>query len=291
VKQLVILSGKGGTGKTTVAAALAHLASQKTVVVIADADVDAPNLGLLLAPQIEETTSFVAGQHAIIDASRCTGCGRCAEVCRFDAVIPQDGIYRIDVACEGCATCFYQCPAEAIAMQPGQAGRWFRSTTRFGPFFHAHLYPGEENSGKLVSAVRQAAMMHAQQEGADWLIVDGPPGIGCPVIAAVTGADLALMVAEPTVSGVHDLRRALEVADHFGVTSAVCVNKSDINISMADEIRDWCRERDIPVLVDLPYDEAVVQAMRRGLAITELPDGDMAGRLADLWAAIFALGT
>jgi MinD superfamily P-loop ATPase len=208
MKQLVILSGKGGTGKTTVAAALAHLASEETTVVMADADVDAANLELLLSPQVQETHDFAGGKLAIIDPDLCIACDICAEVCRFEAIIPGDDTYRVDdIGCEGCASCFYQCPTEAIRMEEHRDGQWFRSDTRLGPLFHAHLFAARENSGKLVTLVKQKARLLALDEGRELLIVDGPPGIGCPVIAASTGADLALLVVEPTISGIHDLER------------------------------------------------------------------------------------
>ncbi|MBC7223603.1 MAG: ATP-binding protein, partial [Anaerolineae bacterium] len=224
MKQLVILSGKGGTGKTTVAAALGHLASQELSLVLADADVDAANLELVLSPRKLEEHAFMGGQLATIDPQACTACGACADACRFDAVLPGEEAYRIDAsACEGCAACFYQCPTGAIRMEEQQAGLWFRSETRFGPLFHAHLFAGQENSGKLVTLVKQQARLLALDEGRDLVLVDGPPGIGCPVIASLAGADLALLVVEPTVAGVHDLERALGTARHFGVPALVCL--------------------------------------------------------------------
>ena len=287
MKQIVVLSGKGGTGKTTVTAALAHLAARRNTLVLADADVDAPNLELLLHPDVEEETAFIAGKRATIVAERCISCGLCEQVCRYDAVSSRGGLYVVEpTACEGCATCFYQCPKEAIEMEPCEAGRWFRSRSRFGPFFHALLYPGEENSGKLVSLIRQQALALGFESKADWLIVDGPPGIGCPVIAAVGGADLALMVAEPTVSGVHDLERALEVAAHFGVPAAVCINKSDLHAARRGEIVAHCASQAIPVLAEIPYDEAVTRAMRQGLTITEASNEGAAAQIGTLWQGL-----
>ncbi len=238
MKQLVILSGKGGTGKTSVAASLAHLGAQEVSIVMADADVDAANLELVLDPVRREEHEFSGGRRAAIDVERCVACGLCAEACRFDAVVPGAGQpYRIDpLACEGCAACFYVCPAEAVDMVDAASGLWFRSDTRFGPLFHARLFAGQENSGKLVTLVKQQARQLALDTEAALLLVDGPPGIGCPVIASVAGADMALMVVEPTISGVHDLERVLATAGHFGVPAAVMVNKADLNPAQVEHI-------------------------------------------------------
>jgi len=289
MKQLVILSGKGGTGKTTVAAALAHLASQELPLVLADADVDAANLELVLDPVRRETHDFTGGQVAVIETEACIACGRCAEVCRFDAVLRPspalpDQRFAIDpLACEGCAACFYQCPAEAIRMAEQQDGQWFRSDTRFGPLFHAHLFAGRENSGKLVTLVKQQARLWALEAGAHLLLVDGPPGIGCPVIAAIAGADLALLVTEPTVSGAHDLERVLSIASHFGVPAAVAINKADLNPPRAEEIAAFCAGRDIEVVGRIPYDTAVTGAMVRGLPVTAVGDQAVGQALRAVW--------
>jgi len=287
MKQIVILSGKGGTGKTTVAAALAHLFSQEGRVVLADADVDAPNLEIILRPEPGEPQAFIGGELARIDAERCTGCNRCAEVCRFDAVNVADGRYSVEpLSCEGCGACATQCPAGAIEMVDRRSGYWYRSETRFGPFIHARLEPGEANSGKLVSQVRAAALETAAETRADWILVDGSPGIGCPVIAAITGMDLALLVAEPTLSGWHDLERAIAVARHFGTPCAVCINKADINAGMTARIEAQCRVSGIPVLARLPYDETAVSAMRALRAVTEMPATPLTAAIEALYPSL-----
>ncbi len=287
MKQLVILSGKGGTGKTTVAAALAHLASHEFPILLADADVDAANLELVLDPVKQETHDFSGGKAAVVEPEKCTACGRCAEVCRFDAIIPGDAAYRVDgLACEGCAACFYQCPADAIRMEEQRDGQWFRSDTRFGLLFHAHLFAGQENSGKLVTLVKQRARLLGRQTGAALLLVDGPPGIGCPVIAASAGADLALHVVEPTVSGVHDLERILATTDHFGVQSLAAINKADLNPKRVEEIAVFCAARGIEIAGHIPYDDVVTEAMVQGRPVTEYADGPVAEALRDVWARI-----
>ena len=287
MKQLVILSGKGGTGKTSVTAALAHLASQELPIVLADADVDAANLELVLDPTKREEHEFMGGKLALIDPAECTGCGICAQVCRFEAAIPGDSAYWIDsLACEGCASCFYQCPEEAIRMEEQHAGRWFRSDTRFGPLFHAHLFAGQENSGKLVTLVKQHARLRAMNTEAEFLLVDGPPGIGCTVIAASAGADVALHVVEPTVSGAHDLERILSTTDHFGVPSLVAINKADLNSARADEIATFCTERGVEVVGRIPYDTVVTEAMVQGCPVTEYTGGLVTEAIGEIWLRV-----
>jgi MinD superfamily P-loop ATPase len=288
MKQLVILSGKGGTGKTSVAAALAHLASQDLPIVLADADVDAANLELVLSPSRLEEQVFMGGQVAAIDPDRCQLCGTCSDVCRFDAILPGDDHYRVDpLACEGCASCMHQCPEGAIHMEEQQAGLWFRSDTRFGPLFHAHLFAAQENSGKLVTMVKQQGRLLALDEGRQLLIVDGPPGIGCPVISASAGADLALLVVEPTVSGIHDLERVLGTVTHFRVPAIVCINKADLNPVQTNAIEDYCASQEIEVVGRLPFDTVITEAMVQGQAVTAYqPDGPMAAALRESWACI-----
>lgn len=284
---ITIASGKGGTGKTTVAAALTHLASRELPVVLADADVDAANLELVLDPVKREEHDFMSGQVAVIDAEKCIACGICAQVCRFDAVVEEGGIYRVDaLACEGCASCFTQCPEEAIRMQEQHAGLWFRSDTRFGPLFHAHLFAGQENSGKLVTLVKQQGRLLALDTGAELLLVDGPPGIGCPVISASAGADMALHVAEPTVSGVHDLERIMATTDHFGVPSLVAINKADLNPARSEEIVAFCAGRGVEVVGRIPYDTVVTEAMVQGRPVTDYADGAVTEAFEAMWSRI-----
>jgi MinD superfamily P-loop ATPase len=288
MKQLVILSGKGGTGKTSVAAALAHLASEERPIVLADADVDAANLELVLDPTKLEEHVFMGGQVAIIDPELCQLCGTCYDVCRFEAILAGEDTYRVDpLACEGCASCVYQCPEDAIRAEEQQAGLWFRSDTPFGPLFHAHLFAGQENSGKLVTMVKQQGRLLALDQGRDLLLVDGPPGIGCPVISANAGADLALLVTEPTVSGIHDLERILGTVNHFRVPGLVLINKADLNPAQTASIEAYCRSRGIELVGKLPYDEAVTRAMVQGQAVTRYqPDGEMARALRQVWAQV-----
>jgi MinD superfamily P-loop ATPase len=278
MKQLVILSGKGGTGKTTVAAAFANLAHDSSFplkAVLADVDVDAANLELVLCPEHIETHDFTGGSVAVIDTQLCQGCGECEQVCRFDAVLPPSSgdvrstMYAIDpIACDGCAACVYQCPEEAIRMEPQIAGRWYRSESRYGPLFHADLYPAQENSGKLVTLVKQNARLCALDNDLPIMIVDGPPGIGCPVIAAAAGADLALIVAEPTIAGAHDLKRILQTTTHFRIPALVVINKADIYPEGSAQIEAVSSELGVELVGQIPFDPTVIEAMLNGEPVT-----------------------
>jgi MinD superfamily P-loop ATPase len=292
MKQLVILSGKGGTGKTSVAAAFAHLAHAglpHLKAIIADADVDAANLELVLSPKKIENHDFFGGSVAVIDRDLCQGCGICEQVCRFDAILPPgptNGLsYQVDpIACDGCAACVYQCPEQAIRMEVQLAGRWFRSESRYGPLFHAELLPAQENSGKLVTLVKQQARLLGLDTGADLIIVDGPPGIGCPVISAASGADLALIVAEPTAAGIHDMERVLQTAEHFRLPALVCINKADIYPEGARQIEAYCDRNDIEIAGTIPFDERVTEAMVLGEPVTAYHPGAPASRaIAQVW--------
>ena len=284
-RELVVCSGKGGTGKTSVTASLAVLAGK---VALADCDVDAADLYLLLEPEVKRREDFIAGNLAKIDPSRCLDCGMCREVCNFGAVAENaEGAMEIDpLSCEGCGVCVHFCPGGAIDFPQRLCGEWFVSETRCGPMVHAKLGTGGENSGKLVNLVREHARNAAVERGIATVLIDGPPGIGCPVISTLTGADLLLAVTEPTVSGRHDLERLVELADHFKVPTAVCINKCDLDVETADGIASWCSERDIPVYGRIPYDKSVTAAQMEAVSVVEHGPSPAATALAELWSAV-----
>lgn len=286
MKQLTIISGKGGTGKTTITASLALLAEKKIMV---DADVDAANLFLLLSPRTRETHNFFGGVKAVIEEEQCTRCLACLPVCRFQAISQNSsGQVLIDpLSCEGCQICSYVCPPGAIKMKKNHSGDWFISDTPYGPLVHARLLPGEENSGKLVTEIRKKASELAEKDKAELILIDGPPGIGCPVIASLSGSDLVLVVTEPTPAGIHDLERVVQTARHFKARVGCCLNKFDLNPLRSQEISQWCRQENIPLFGRIPFTEEVIDSLRQGRPYLEsYPQGQAAPALRLLWQNI-----
>jgi MinD superfamily P-loop ATPase len=282
MKELVILSGKGGTGKTSLTASFATLASG---CLLCDADVDAADLHLLMQPVVRKRTEFQGGGVAVIDSQRCTSCGTCVDLCRWSAIGPD---FVVDeIACEGCGVCVDFCPEQAIDFPIKTCGQWFISDTRCGPMVHARLGIAEENSGKLVTLVRQQARQLAEARGIDLIITDGPPGVGCPVIASVGGATSVLIVTEPTVSGIHDMARAIELCRHFKVPVMVCINKFDLNPENTTTIENMARDGGLPVVGRVPFDPDFTRAMVQGKTLLEFDgNGSAAGVLRQVWAAI-----
>jgi MinD superfamily P-loop ATPase len=260
MKQIAIVSGKGGTGKTILTASFAVLAKNKIMV---DCDVDAADLHLLLHPTIKERHEFWSGWTATIDGELCQKCGQCISICRFKAISCD---FVVDsISCEGCALCSHVCPVEAIRMEENVCGEWFISQSRYGPFVHAKLGIAGENSGKLVSKIRQVAKEMAERGNCDYVIIDGPPGIGCPVIASLSGVNLVVIVTEPTLSGMHDLKRVSEVAEYFKIRTHVVINKYDLNMENSNAIESACREKNIEVLGFIPFSTCVSKAIVDGV--------------------------
>jgi MinD superfamily P-loop ATPase len=292
MKEISIISGKGGTGKTSIAASFAALAGKSTV--IADCDVDAADLHLILKPEIRRRTEFRSGRKAVINAEKCAGCGKCADRCRFDAVRARTTwdayprvTYTVDrVSCEGCGVCVRFCPAKAIDFPEQVCGEWFVSDTRFGPMVHAQLHIAAENSGKLVTLVRSEAKKTAQERGSDYIIIDGSPGIGCPVIASLTASDLALIVTEPTVSGDHDLRRIAQLIKQLGVQAMVCVNKFDINPEATNAIRLFAGSAGMPFAGAIRYDQAATAAQRKEQTIIEYMENGLSDDVRAVWEKV-----
>ncbi len=283
MKELVVISGKGGTGKTSITASIAVLAGKA---VIADCDVDAADLHLILEPQVQQHEQFFSGKLARIDSARCTSCGLCAEYCRFTAIVSEAGGYRVDPNnCEGCGVCVRFCPVQAIAFEERHCGEWMISDTRCGGMVHAKLGVAAENSGKLVSMVRRNAQQIAEQTGASLIIVDGPPGIGCPVIASVTGASRVLIVTEPTVSGAHDMQRVLKLTRHFDIPALVCINKWDLNPQLTEEIEATAESAGATVVGRVRYDALVSQAQIEHKAVVET-SAESAEDIRNIWKRI-----
>ncbi|WP_022664868.1 P-loop NTPase [Desulfospira joergensenii] len=286
MKELVILSGKGGTGKTSLTGAFANLADN---MMLCDADVDAADLHLLMAPEILKTTDFVGGNEAFILADKCSQCGLCMELCRFNA-IQEDRTGRpvVDpIDCEGCGVCVDMCPEQAVDFPQKTCGQWFVSKTRFGPMVHARLGIAEENSGRLVALVREEAKKRARNQHIDLILTDGPPGIGCPVIASIGQASSVLIVTEPTVSGVHDMERVTRLAAHFKIPAMVCINKFDLNPDQGLIIEKIAKEKNLGLAGRIPFDPEFTRAMVQGKTIMETNEDSMAAKaVKDIWQKV-----
>jgi MinD superfamily P-loop ATPase len=296
MKEIVVISGKGGTGKTSIVASFAALADKK---VLADCDVDAADLHLVLNPRIEYREDFSGGKKAGILDDECVACDRCVEECRFDAIhypVSPDGkeaqTPQVNpIFCEGCGVCLRVCPAEAIAFEDAVNGQWYTSTTSYGPMVHARLGFAEGNSGKLVTIVRREAKKIAERDDLDYIIVDGSPGIGCPVIASVTGSDLVLIITEPTLSGKHDLARVAELTAHFRIPALVCVNKWDLNPEVTEEIETDAKQRGVRVAGRVRYDNAITKAQIMKTSVVEYTGGAVSKDIKTVWRNIvYALG-
>jgi len=292
MKELVVISGKGGTGKTSIVASFAALANGK---VLADCDVDAADLHLVLEPGVVHREVFKGGKKARIKTGHCAACGKCEELCAFDAIYfdgPGNGAvgktYRIDpISCEGCGLCVRFCPAKAIEFKEARSGEWFISRTRFGPMVHARLGPAEENSGKLVTLVRNKAREVAERDGLGLIIVDGAPGIGCPVIASIGAADMVLIVTEPTLSAVHDMERVQELTRHFGVKTLICINKYDLNREITAHIEKWAETAGLRIAGKIRYDPAVTKAQIMKSSVVEYTDRPVSEDIKDVWRNVF----
>ena len=277
LKQLTVVSGKGGTGKTTVLASFAALGDSQ---VLADCDVDAANLHLVLIPTVVESGDFYGAKIAVRDTELCTECGECERRCRFDAITTTE----IDeLACEGCGMCVIACPAGALELKSVSCGKWYLSQTNYGPMAHAKLAPAAESSGRLVTMVRQKAEDAAIERGIPLVLIDGAPGIGCTAVAAITDTDLALVVAEPTLSGIHDMERIVQLCKQFQTTVTVMINKADINAANTQRIRDYCAQNGLELVAELPYDESVTEAMAEQMPLVEYRDGAVAQGIRKAW--------
>lgn len=281
MKELTIVSGKGGTGKTVITASFASLAENK---VMADCDVDAADLHLILWPTIKHREDFHGSHSVFINRGLCNECGKCQEVCRFEAI--SDDFVVDKVSCEGCGVCIHFCPRKAIAFQENLSGEWFISETRFGPMVHAKLGIAEDNSGKLVALVRHQARLIAEKNGHQLIIVDGPPGLGCPVIASIAGVDSALVVTEPTLSGIHDMERVVNLAAHFKIKTLVLINKYDLNLVVTKQIEDYCFANRIQLVGKLPFDTVITEAMVEGKSLIEYSDGAVSEEIRKIWDSV-----
>jgi MinD superfamily P-loop ATPase len=284
IKELIVISGKGGTGKTSLLGAFASLATDK---VLCDADVDAADLYLILEPEIRSRQDFQEGHRAVIDPDKCTECGLCRDLCRFNAISPD---FKVDpIECEGCGVCVHFCPVQAIDFPTKTCGELFISDTRCGPMVHARLGIAEDNSGKLVTLARREAREIAKNRGLGLILTDGPPGLACPVIASIAGATAVLIVTEPTISGHHDMDRVVELANHFDIPASICVNKYDLNPDMTDVIEQYAKERGLPILGKIPFDPIFTKAMVQNQTVIEYDGGSQATQaVREIWQEVIS---
>ncbi len=286
MNEIVILSGKGGTGKTSLSAAFATIRNN---CIVADCDVDGADLHLILQPENYSIEKFITGHKANINYDTCINCGLCIDYCRFDAISLKNGQVTIsEISCDGCKLCSRICPSKSIQMIPSDKSRWFAGNYRNGRMIHARLYPGEENSGKLVNVVRENARKISQETGWETIIIDGPPGTGCAVISSVTGTNKAIIVTEPTNSGFHDMKRILELVSNFKVQSFVVINKFDLNECISNKIENWCVEMNIPVIGKIAFDAQIVTAMINCQSIVEWkPESEASKEIISIYKTIF----
>src|SRR3989339_228556 len=281
MKQILIISGKGGTGKTILTASFAAISKNKVMV---DCDVDAADLHLILHPNIKERYDFKSGKTAVVNPILCNKCGKCKEVCRFDAI--SDAFLIDSISCEGCGLCAQVCQSNAIIMKENLSGEWYVSDTEYGPLVHAKLGIAEENSGKLVAKVRQVAKELAQKENSDYVIIDGPPGIGCPVIASLSGIDMAVIITEPTLSGLHDLKRAIEIALHFKILIGIVINKYDLNVDNTNKIEEFCKKTKIDIIGKIPFSKEVSKSIVNGIPAVLFCKNNIAENIRNIWEKI-----
>ncbi len=285
MREILVLSGKGGTGKTSLTAAFAHISGNK---IICDLDVDTPDLHLLLQPRHEREVQFYAGNEAQIHQNDCIGCGLCEEMCRYSAIHHDEfDVFSVDpIRCEGCKVCVTFCPEKAIDFPVKHCGRWYVSSTRFGSMVHAQLFPGEENSGRLVALLKNEAKKLAKEEDVDCILSDGVPGIGCPVISSLSGADFVVIMTEPTPSGRHDLERVAALCRHFRTPAGIIINKADLNDAESANIQQYCQDQNFQLLAELPHDPLVTEAMVKGRAVTECGESVIGEKIRTAWKKI-----